>query len=314
MRGDGAPAGGTVDPAVARQLASADKQVASDLRELGQATGPGLFGESQGSSGLALLDRDSTTSPEVARGSSSFAAAATGAQLEAGLAARAAKFSAKSKVESPAVGGPSSKRQAMSALLSALTPGDSGAGALTPLELCDADGQFSDHPDNQAGMLGAGMGSVVSTPLLVERHPGELFRLALTRIKARLASIHKAEALSENGRRVLKYYHEILFKPTVFQQAASRAESHDREMQTFATAMGCILEGAVGRACDILMAHYKSLEEHSRTGVWDVANELEAVSYKDNSIVTEGERHRAAALQLRRTRLQQSLANVRREG
>jgi hypothetical protein len=85
-------------------------------------------------------------------------------------------------------------------------------------------------------------------------------------------------------------------------------------MQTLATAMDCILEGALGRGADILTARYKSLEEHSRTGVWDVANELEAIAYKDNSIVTEGERHRAAALQLRRSRLQQSLASVRREG
>ena len=70
----------------------------------------------------------------------------------------------------------------------------------------------------------------------------------------------------------------------------------------------------MGRAADILMARYKSLEEHSRSGARGVANELEAIAYKDNSIVTEGERHRAAALQMRRSRLQQSLANLRRDG
>ena len=61
------------------------------------------------------------------------------------------------------------------------------------------------------------------------------------------------------------------------------------------------------------MARYKSWEEHSRTEAWEVSNELEAIAYKDVSIVTEAERHRAAALQMRRARLQSSLASVRRE-
>ena len=321
MRGRDSSGRPAVDPALARQLAAADGQVATDLRTLGHAAGPGLHGDQaapggdqRSSASLALLDQDQSTTPEMTGRSSGFVGATTGAQMEAGLAARAAKFSAKRKVDAPAAGGPPNKRQAVEVLLTALGSSDSGAGALTPLELCETNGQFSDHLDSQAGMFGAQMGSVVSTPLLVDRHPGELFRLALTRIKARLSTIHGTEALAEDGRRVLKYYHEVLFKPTLHPQAASRAEAHDREMQTLATAMDCILEGSLGRGADILMARYKSLEEHSRTGVWDVANELEAIAYKDNSIVTEGERHRAAALQLRRSRLQQSLASVRREG
>ena len=45
------------------------------------------------------------------------------------------------------------------------------------------------------------------------------------------------------------------------------------------------------------MVRYNALSEHAHTGSWEVANELEAAAIRDNTIVSEGERHRAAALQ-----------------
>ena len=216
-------------------------------------------------------------------------ASTSGAELAERLAARATKRAA----SAPAPPAPANKRRAAKRTRLASGSSDSGVSACSPLEVRGTPRQHL----------------LVSTPLLVERDAGELFRLALIRIKAQLASIHGSGALREDGRPVVQYYHSVLFKPSLNKEATARAAMHEREMQTLATTLDCVLEGALGKACDVLMGRYKALEEFARTGAWAVPNELEAIEFTDHSIVTEGERQRAAAALQQRTWLRSTLDN-----
>ena len=145
--------------------------------------------------------------------------------------------------------------------------------------------------------------SLLSTSQLVGQHPGELFRHGVSRIKGRLSTIHGAEALTEDGRPVVQHYYSVLLRPTLDDEASARAMAHAREMRTLAAAMDCLLQEAPHKAGDLLMARFKSLEEHSRTGSWEIASELEAFDNSGDSIMTEGERHRIAMLHRQRARL-----------
>ena len=216
-------------------------------------------------------------------------ASTSGAELAERLAARATKRAA----SAPAPPAPANKRRAAKRARLASGSSDSGVSACSPLEVRGT-------PRQQ---------QLVSTPLLAERHAGELFSLALIRIKAQLASIHGRDALREDGRPVVQYYHNVLFKPTLDKEATARAAVHEREMQTLATTLDCVLEGALGKACDVLMGRYKALEEFSRTGARAVPNKLEAIEFSDHSIVTEGERQRVAAALQQRAWLRSTLDN-----
>ena len=145
--------------------------------------------------------------------------------------------------------------------------------------------------------------SLLSTSQLVGQHPGELFRHGVSRIKGRLSTIHGAEALTEDGRPVVQHYYAVLFRPTLDAAAAAGAMAHELEMRTLAAAMDCLLQEAPHKAGDLLMARFKSLEEHSRTGSWELASELAAFDNSGDSLLAEGERQRIAILHRQRARL-----------
>ena len=110
---------------------------------------------------------------------------------------------------------------------------------------------------------------------------------------------------------LLTFYHEVMFRPRAKIDFSFKVE---REMKTLVEAIDALLEGSLDRVGDVLMGRYKALEDAATTGSWEVAQEYEAVAQRDDGLVSDAERQRAVALQLRRVRLQAALRTVRGQG
>ena len=130
----------------------------------------------------------------------------------------------------------------------------------------------------------------------------------MARIREQLASIRGKNAVQDDARRVVTFYHEVIFKPSIGNSLKFGVE---REMKTLAVALDSLLEGSLGRTGDLLIARYKALEESVRSGHWDVAAELEAVPVQEGGLTSEAEMLRATQTQARKLKLQQALAAIR---
>ena len=229
-----------------------------------------------------------------------------GAQMQDALAQAAQKMAVKRKAEAPGLGATSSKRRLIQGLAYAL--GGDGGSMSSPLPGgASADDELwsGDPPETSIVPYDA---SLASTAVLAEKKPGELLQASISRIRGQLAAIHGEEAV-KNGSRLLTFYHEIIFRPTV---GANARYGVEREMKTLAVAIDSLLEGGLARTGDLLVARYKALEESVKSGHWDVASELEAVPSRESGLASEEEIIRATAQQARKARLQSALQSLRR--
>ena len=103
------------------------------------------------------------------------------------------------------------------------------------------------------------------------------------------------------------FYYDVLLRPNL---SGSMAHGTEREMRTSATALDHLLEGDLASCGDVLISRFKALEEATTSGSWEVAENLEAVPPRQLSTISESERSRVTALQLRKTRLRASLQSL----
>ena len=203
------------------------------------------------------------------------------------------------------VADPGAKRRQLAADLASALTGQPHA----------ASGSSSDGLGATDGLLGLGepeslwgsSGGLPSTPMLSQARPGELFADGVKQIKERLSTLFGDEALEREGRRPLMFYHEVLLRQTLTTELKKPV---DREMRTLASALDMLLSGDLSRAGDILIQRYKALEESAVSGHWDLATELEAVAHRETTLTSDQERHRAAALQLKKVRLQTAIRSL----
>ena len=230
-----------------------------------------------------------------------------GEELNKRLAEFASKQAAKRALSAPI--GPQSKAQRLAQSIADLVGGSSVDGTSTDIVPWEpgVDDGFGASPFGP----GASSSSVATTPVLAAARPGDLFAMSLERIRERLSAIHGDSALAQEGRRLVTFYHEVIFKPKVKADFSFKME---REMKTLVEGIDALLEGSLDRVGDVLMGRYKALEDASTSGSWAVAREFEAVPQVDDGLVTDAERQRAVALQLRRVRLQTALRSVRGGG
>ena len=127
------------------------------------------------------------------------------------------------------------------------------------------------------------------------------------RVKSALAAVYGEEAVSSEGRRLFTFYFQVMVRPRLPQNLSPHSE---REMVTLVEALDCLLEGNTARVGDILVTRLKALEEAARDGSWSLAQEYEVVPTGEHGLASEGERHHAAALQLRKAKLVQHLATL----
>jgi len=223
-----------------------------------------------------------------------------GEEMGKRLAEFASRQAAKRALEAPSC--PQTKVQRLVQNFAELVGGSTPNGSSTEIVPWEAGGD---------DVFGSSAFGGASTSVLAAARPGDLFAASLQRIRDRLSAIHGDSAMAQEGRRLVTFYHEVIFKPKA---KADFSYKMEREMVTLVEAIDALLEGSLDRVGDVLMGRYKALEDASTTGSWAVAREFEAVAERDDGLVTDAERQRAVSLQLRRVRLQTALRTVRGGG
>ena len=152
--------------------------------------------------------------------------------------------------------------------------------------------------------MGLSGGVPLSTPMLAQRRPGEIFAGGLKQVREKLASFQGEEVVEKLDKRVMMAYLEIVLRPSF----PSPPWVHtNQELRTIAATLDAIVEGDLARAGDICMGRSKALEESVLEGSWDLAQELEVLPSRHLGISTEVERRRAASLQLQKAKLRETL-------
>ena len=176
------------------------------------------------------------------------------------------------------------------------------------------EGGWDGGPDSALGLgslsmgLSGTSGAVVSTSILAERAPGQILHETVRSIQEQISVVHGAEANDGAARRVMMFYYEVLFRPNLTGALSHGAE---REMRTLAVAFDFLLDGDLARCRDVLISRFKALEEATTSGSWEVAENLEAVPPRQLGTISENDRARVTAMQMRKVRLQGTLQSLR---
>ena len=163
------------------------------------------------------------------------------------LAEFASRQAAKRALEAPACTQSKVQRlvQGFADLVGGSTPGGSSTD-IVPWEPGGGD------------MFGSSSFAGASTSVLAAARPGDLFAASLQRTRERLSAIHGDSAMAQEGRRLVTFYHEVIFKPKA---KADFSYKMEREMMTLVEAIEALLEGSLDRVGDVLMGRYKALED-----------------------------------------------------
>jgi hypothetical protein len=126
-----------------------------------------------------------------------------------------------------------------------------------------------------------------SLALLSRRAPGRLFEQGLQKIKERLLALQgtPAGAADQDLRRVLSFYHELVFKT----KHPGVNRGIEVEMATLAEAVDCLAEGDLPRPGDVILQRYKALERSVSDGSWVVASELQVLDHNRGGLATDEE-------------------------
>ena len=136
--------------------------------------------------------------------------------------------------------------------------------------------------------------------------------VGLERIRNKVTALYGEAALSDPTRRVMTFFHEVMFLPTL----PCRPGTHmAREMDTLVAALDNMIEGNVARVGDIIFGRYTALTEALQPeGHWDVAREHEVLPQRSAGVASEEDRQRAMLIQSRTARFRSQLEAVRNRG
>ena len=149
----------------------------------------------------------------------------------------------------------------------------------------------------------------LTTALLAEKKPGDIFALGLQAVREKLAATHGDSVLTDHSRRILSFYCDQVLKPSLPHNIPVHTE---RELRTIAVGFDKLIEGNVVSCGDVFMGRFKAHEESLLSdGGWEVARKHEVVSQRQVGITSEEERQRVMALQVREVQLKTALSNLR---
>ena len=180
-----------------------------------------------------------------------------------------------------------------------------------------ADSWAADDEDVDSGGAGVfreGPGSSGAEPLalVAKRQPGRLFEKGLQKIRERLTALQGGTVESRTElRRVLSFYHQVIFRPLAQQRGRAVSIHTEHEMATLAEGVDCLIDGDLARLGDILLQRYKALERSVEdSGAWAVAQELEVIEHAGVGLASYEEINCSARRQMQGARLQQTLLNL----
>ena len=87
--------------------------------------------------------------------------------------------------------------------------------------------------------------------------------MGVTHIRERLSLLHDETAVQDDARRVVTWYHRVIFKPPI---GYSLGSGFDQEMKTLAVALVSLLEGSFGCTSNLPIARYKAFVESVQSG------------------------------------------------
>ena len=168
---------------------------------------------------------------------------------------------------------------------------------------------FGENEDEASSLFGGGPSAMSAEPLSMwaERRPGRLFEMGLQKVREDLAALQGSRPDSDQMRRVMSFYFAVIFDP--HHQSAS--EHTPQELRTLSEIMDCLCEGNLPLLGDVAMHRFKALSCATDDGNWAVAQELELLTTRPHSIVSEAERQLGARRQMSAARLATSLQALR---
>ena len=113
-------------------------------------------------------------------------------------------------------------------------------------------------------------------------------------------------------KRILNFYHAVIFQQAARDTGRPLSVRTQREMETLAEAVGCLIEGDLPRLGDVIYQRYAALEKAHLDGSWLVAQELEVLEQQRLGLATDEQVLRGSRRQLEAARLQQTLLNLQR--
>ena len=134
----------------------------------------------------------------------------------------------------------------------------------------------------------------LTTTLLAEKKPGDIFALGLQAVREKLAATHGDSVLTHHSRNILSFYFDQVLKPSLPSNIAVHTE---RELRTIAVGLDKLIEGNIVSCGDVFMGRFKALEESLLSdGGWEVVRKHEVVPQRQVGITSEEERQRVMAL------------------
>jgi len=128
--------------------------------------------------------------------------------------------------------------------------------------------------------------------ITADQNPGQLLHTCLGRMQKYLGQRQGTAELQEVAAIFTPYLSSVLL-PTLGDGASLR-NSH--ELTNLASALDCLMEGNVVRACDILAQRFRAVELAAQEGNWNVARHLQLVGDARVTSLSQAERE-AAILQ-----------------
>ena len=316
----GAPA---LDPALSRALAAADTAVAADgstgLPRHGGLGAPVLNGPPAKKAAEAGVKAPGAVTGEAAKAAEASRALPKGPSaasksgmpgsrsgIYSALLSQAQRFEASRKSASEPLSSEAKRRKVVASFVDLMAGGSGAAASDDLVEVEDPFAEGADAVFRAAPISSNGE----SLAMLSRRTPGRLFELGLQKIKERLLALQgsPAGAADQDLRRVLSFYHEVIFKAR-----HPHAGTHTlNEMATVAESVDCLVEGDLGRLGDVLLQRYKALERSCQDGNWVVAQELEVLEHNRSGLATDDEVWRSSRRQLHSAQLQRTLESLSR--
>ena len=152
--------------------------------------------------------------------------------------------------------------------------------------------------------------------MVAERRPGTLLKLGITAMRQylteRMCVAEGAAATTDSGLTpiVSQYFMHVVKA----QRGKELGTRNERELQTLAKSLDCLLRGELAQAADCLMQRFKAVEmAATERGSWSLATKLELIPPGDASAVGGREKEAAATLELQEQKLKRLMEAGRRQ-
>ena len=139
---------------------------------------------------------------------------------------------------------------------------------------------------------------------LSRKHPGRLLKRVMKELQRYLGEVAGADNGPEDWTkyRMLGYINQIVLTQ---HPASTIGLRNYRELVTLGSGIDLLIQGRLGELGDLMVQRLKALETSLGEGGWQTARHQELIPAQSASLTSEGERQKAARLELANSKLKQ---------